>query len=92
MKTFKDLVFERLQISSEFPGLFSEIVFDNNYGVRVLKTSFPSTCGNGLFDVQLIDSNKKRIYESDSVENRLTRQTPEMITDYMVKIQNLSKK
>jgi hypothetical protein len=86
MKRFEDLVF------SELPdgfGVQSRIMFENGYGVSVVKG--PHTYGGkiGLYEIAVLDSEENITYETPITSDVIGYLRPEDVTDVIEKIQKL---
>ncbi len=104
MKTFNDLEFKIRPIDPEiymealrqYPtpwetdyGIWSNIMFDNGYGARIAKG--PQTIGgpDGLYEVNVLDSNGF-VLETSSVMTGSVGNLDELgVTDYMQRIQSI---
>lgn len=85
MKTFKDLRF------TAHPAVAlhtqARMDFENGYGVSVV-TGLAARCGGGTYEVAIM-KNGNLCYSTDITDDVLGYQTPDEITDVMIKLQSL---
>lgn len=86
MKTFKDLVFESHPFNS---GLFSQLNFNNGYGVSVVQTPYSYGGDMGLYELAVLKNGD--IHYDNKVANGdvLGYLGEEDVTEFLIKIQQL---
>jgi len=90
MKTFKDLEFKPHPMAESLKGIVSRIMFDNGFGVSVVKHQYSYGGDRGLYELAVLDSNGE-IHYNNSVTNGdvIGYLKPEDVTNLMEKIQKL---
>ena len=86
MKTFKDLVFENHPFNS---GIFSQLYFNNGYGVSVVQTPYSYGFDMGLYELAVLKDDD--IHYDNKVANGdvLGYLGEEDVTEVLIKIQQL---
>ena len=85
MKTFEDLRFK----SHPLDGVQSIMMFDNGYGVSVVKTSFSYGGKIGLYELAVLDSGKHITYNTTVTSDVLGHLSEKEVTEYMIEVQKL---
>lgn len=88
MKTFDDIKFETIEINY-LPGIKGRLMFENGYGISVIKHKFSYGGEKGLFEIAVLDSTGELTYETPITNDVIGNLTAEKVSDYMRKIQNL---
>jgi hypothetical protein len=86
MKTFDDLDFEP---HSYLGGVISRLMFDNGYGVSVVKHSYSYGSDQGLYELAVLDSEGNLTYETEITHDVIGYLTPEDVTQLMIEVQSL---
>ena len=86
MKTFKDLEFRPHRAVD---GTQSVMMFDNGYGVSVIKTPFSYGGKMGLYELAVLDSGEDITYNTPVTNDVLGHLSEEEITKYMIEVQKL---
>jgi hypothetical protein len=89
MKTFKDLVFINEIMYGELEWSRAYMIFDNGYGISVVKG--PHSYGGklGLYEIAVLDSDGEITYGTHITDDVLGFLTPEDVTRHMIEIQEL---
>ena len=88
MKTFEDLEF-RPHRNGGMDGVQSIMMFDNGYGVSVVKTSFSYGGKIGLYELAVLDSSKRITYNTTVTSDVLGHLSEKEVTKYMIEVQKL---
>ena len=88
MKTFEDLEF-RPHRNSVMSGVQSIMMFDNGYGVSVIKTPFSYGGDRGKYDLAVLDSGENITYNTPVTEDVLGYLSEKDVTRYMIEVQKL---
>ena len=83
-KTFDDLKFYHDGVVNR-----SFIMFDNGYGASVVIGPFTYGGDQGFYEMAVIDSEGKILYDTPITNDVIGWLTPSEVTDYLIKIQNL---
>lgn len=86
MKQFNDLQFKKHPIGQ---GIMSRMMFDNGYGVSVVKTPFTYGGDKDLYELAVLDSEGSLCYNTSITNDVIGYLRPEDVTDVMEKIQQL---
>jgi hydroxylamine reductase (hybrid-cluster protein) len=86
MKTFKDLEFRPHR---DVDGIQSVMMFDNGYGVSVIKTPFSYGGKMGLYELAVLDSGEDITYNTPVTNDVLGHLSEEEVTKYMIEVQKL---
>ena len=86
MKTFKDLQFKKHPIGE---GIMGRIIFDNGYGVSVVKTPYTYGGDKDLYELAVLDKDGNLTYDTPITNDVIGYLRPEDVTDVMEKIQKL---
>jgi hydroxylamine reductase (hybrid-cluster protein) len=86
MKTFKDLEFRP---NRAVDGTQSVMMFDNGYGVSVIKTPFSYGGKMGLYELAVLDSGEDITYNTPVTNDVLGHLSEEEVTKYMIEVQKL---
>jgi hypothetical protein len=84
-KTFNDIQFQPHQ---HFNGVKSFTEFKNGYGVSVIRTEYSYGGNRGLYEIAIM-KNDEIVYDTPITNDVLGYLTPEDVTVYMIKIQDL---
>jgi hypothetical protein len=87
MKTFKDLKFKSHNTHSG--GIHSRMVFENDYGVSVVKTSFSYGGPEGFYELAVLDSTGDITYETPITTDVIGWLTEEDVSRVMEQVQSL---
>ena len=85
MKTFKDLEFKPHPIG----GIMSRMMFDNGYGVSVIKTPYSYGGDRGKYELAVLDSQGEITYETPITDDVLGYLNENDVTHYMEEIQKI---
>lgn len=87
MKTFKDLVFETNTLTE---GVRSRMMFDNGYGISVIKSKYSYGGKDGLYEMGILDSEGDICYNTPITDNGVIGYLREEdVTEGMKRIQEL---
>jgi hypothetical protein len=86
MKTFKDLEFRPHR---DVDGTQSVMMFDNGYGVSVIKKPFSYGGKMGLYELAVLDSGEDITYNTPVTNDVLGHLSEEEVTKYMIEVQKL---
>ena len=84
-KTFKDIIFEEFE---KYNGVISRTEFENGYGVSVIRHDNSYGGEQGLYELAIIKDGDI-VYDTPITDDVIGYLTPEEVTRYMVKIQEL---
>lgn len=86
MKTFNDLVF----VNNEWvDGIQARMVFDNGYGVSVIRTKYSYGGKDGLYEIGILDSEGAICYTTPITDDVIGYLREEDVTEGMKRIQEL---
>jgi hypothetical protein len=88
MKTFNDIVFKDNPMGSEF-GIVSRTMFDNGYGVSVVKSEYTYGGSSGLYELAVLDSDGLITYDTPVTDDVIGYLEEGQVTDIMKKVQEL---
>lgn len=92
-KRFKDLEFHSfppiIGMDENRDGVYARMMFENGYGVSVIKTSFSYGGGKGLYELAVLDTNGEITYDTDVTDDVIGFLTPDKVTETMSFIQIL---
>ena len=86
-KTFKDIKFEMMD--SFYDGVRSNTMFDNGYGISVVRHRYSYGGPSGLYEIAILDSDGNLTYNTPITNDVIGYLTPKEVTEFMVKIQEL---
>ena len=86
MKTFNDLEFKP---HSNMNGIMSRIEFENGYGASVVKGEYTYGGKDGLYELDVLDSNGDLIYDTPITSDVEGYLSEAQVTDLLIKIQQL---
>ena len=84
IKTIDDINFKPFE-----GGVAGSIMFDNRYGVSVVSHKYSYGGDKGLFEMAILDSEGNLTYGTDITSDVIGYLTPEEVTKYMIKVQDL---
>lgn len=87
MKTFKDLQFNPHPAITMGFHTQARLDFENGYGISVV-TGSAAYCGVGTYEVAIMKDGNL-CYSTDITDDVLGHQTPDEITEVMIKLQSL---
>ena len=85
MKTFEDLRFRPHRMD----GVQSIMMFDNGYGVSVVRTTFSYGGKMGLYELAVLDSGEDITYNTPVTNDVLGHLSEKEVTRYMIEVQKL---
>ena len=85
MKTFEDLEFREHRMG----GVQSVMMFDNGYGVSVIKTPHSYGGKRGQYELAVLDSSEAITYNTPVTEDVLGYLSEKEVTRYMIEVQKL---
>ena len=88
MKTFNDLEF-RENNNHINSGIFSNMMFENGYGVSVIRTRMSYGNKEGLFELAVLDSTGDITYETPITKDVLGWLSEEDVSRVMKEVQSL---
>lgn len=88
-KQFQDLQFKEHSYSS---GIIAREVFDNGYGVSVIRTESSYGGSEGLFEVAVVNASGGINYTTPITDDVIGYLTEEEVSDIMRKVQELPTK
>jgi hypothetical protein len=84
MKTFEDLEFR-----PRMGGVQSVMMFDNGYGVSVIKTPHSYGGNRGQYELAVLDSSEAITYNTPVTEDVLGYLSEKEVTRHMIEVQKL---
>ena len=87
MKTFKDSEFKDLVAPDGGIGKRARMMFDNGYGVSVVRHSGSYGSDLGLYELAVIDTAGEIIYDTQIAKDVIGWLRPQDVTEVMEKIQ-----
>lgn len=84
IKTFEDLKFKPFH-----NGVVGVMMFDNGYGVSVVKHDYSYGGREGLYELAVLDSEGSLTYDTEITGDVLGYLTPEDVSQYMIMVQDL---
>ena len=87
MKTFHDLGFFLYA-----HGITTKMLFDNGYGVSVVRTKHSKGGLEGKYEIAVLNSDYSICYDTPITDDVIGWLSPEEVTDYMRQIQELKPK
>jgi len=92
-KKFKDLEFHSfppiIGMDENRDGVYARMMFENGYGISVIKSSFSYGGKNGLYELAVLDTDGEITYETDVTDDVIGHLTPEQVTETMAFVQAL---
>ena len=88
LKTFDDLEFRPHPYGE---GVVSQIVFDNGYGASVVCNEISYGSKKGLYELAVLDKDGKLTYDTPITDDVVGYLSPEQVTEYLFRIQDLKK-
>jgi len=85
-KTFDDINFEKHE---ELGGVVGRIIFENGFGASVVSHIMSYGGKLGLYELAVLDKNEELTYDTPVTNDVLGHLTPEEVTNYLIKIQEL---
>jgi|688.fasta_scaffold620495_2 hypothetical protein len=85
-QTFEDIDFER---NEDLDGVVGRIMFDNGYGASVVRHMMSYGGKLGLFELAVLDKDEELTYDTPITNDVVGHLTPEEVTNYLIKIQEL---
>lgn len=86
-KTFKDIKFEMMD--SFYDGVRSNTMFDNGYGISVVRHRYSYGGPSGLYEIAVLDKDGEITYSTPITSDVIGYLTPKEVTEIMVRIQEL---
>lgn len=86
-KTFKDIGFEGMD--SFYNGVRSNTMFDNGYGISVVRHRYSYGGPSGLYEIAVLDKDGRITYSTPITQDVIGYLTSDDVSDIMVKIQEL---
>jgi hypothetical protein len=87
MKIFKDLEF--IELDSHMNGVAARMMFENGYGVSVVRHSFSYGGKSGLYELAVLDVDGEITYDTPVTGDVIGYLTPEEVTKTMALVQKL---
>lgn len=89
MKTFEDLVFVDELVGGKKLRSRSYMIFENGYGVCVVKSPYSYGGQRGLYELAVLDKDSFVTYETPITDYVICFLKPEDVTKHMIEIQQL---
>lgn len=89
MKTFNDLEFIHEVMHSDKVWSRSYMIFDNGYGVSVVRGPHSYGGQRGLYELAVLDSDGEITYDTHITDDVLGFLAPDDVTRHMIEIQEL---
>lgn len=86
MKGFNDLEFNDLP---DLGGIYSRTIFENGFGVSVIKHKYSYGGPDGLYELAILDSDGEITYDTPITDDVIGYLTEEGVTQLMTEIQLL---
>jgi len=87
MKRFKDLEF--IELDPHMNGVAARMMFENGYGVSVVRHSFSYGGKAGLYELAVLDVDGEITYDTPVTDDVIGHLTPEGVTEKMAFLQVL---
>ena len=87
MKTFKDLNF--IELDKYLNGVSARMMFENGYGVSVVRHSFSYGGKSGLYELAVLDVGGELTYDTPVTGDVIGYLTPGAVTKTMALVQAL---
>ena len=87
MKTFKDLNF--IELDPHMNGVAARMMFENGYGVSVVRHSFSYGGKSGLYELAVLDADGELTYDTPVTGDVIGYLTPGEVTKKMALVQAL---
>ena len=85
-KTFEDIDFER---NEDLDGVVGRIMFDNGFGASIVRHIMSYGGKLGLYELAILDKEVDLTYDTPVTNDVIGYLTPEEVTNYLIKIQEL---
>lgn len=85
-KTFEDIDFER---NEDLDGVVGRIMFDNGYGASVVRHIMSYGGKLKLYELAILDKEGDLTYDTPVTNDVIGYLTQEVVTNYLIKIQEL---
>ena len=85
-KTFEDIDFER---NEDLDGVVGRIMFDNGFGASIVRHIMSYGGKLGLYELAILDKGGDLTYDTPVTNDVIGYLTPEEVTNYLIKIQEL---
>ena len=85
-KTFEDIDFER---NEDLDGVVGRIMFDNGFGASIVRHIMSYGGKLGLYELAILDKEGDLTYDTPVTNDVVGHLTPEEVTNYLIKIQEL---
>jgi hypothetical protein len=85
-KTFEDINFEKHE---ELGGVVGRIIFENGFGASVVSHIMSYGGKLGLYELAVLDKEGELTYDTPITNDVVGHLTPEEVTNYLIKIQEL---
>jgi hypothetical protein len=85
-KTFEDIDFER---NEDLDGVVGRIMFDNGFGASIVRHIMSYGGKLGLYELAILDKEGDLTYDTPVTNDVIGYLTPEEVTNYLIKIQEL---
>jgi hypothetical protein len=89
MKTFNDLVFVNEIMYGDLEWSRAYMIFDNGYGVSVVRGPYSYGGKLGLYELAVLDSDGYICYDTPITSDVIGFLKPEDVSKYMIEIQEL---
>ena len=86
LKTFDDIEFITYE---DIKGVGGKIVFDNGYGASVVSHNYSYGGNSGLYELAVLDKDGKLTYDTPITNDVVGYLSPEQVTEYLFRIQDL---
>jgi len=86
MKTFKDLKFETHGLGQ---GIQTKMVFDNGYGVSIVRTPWSYGNSDGLYELAVLDVDGQLTYDTPITNDVIGYLSEEEVSNTMEQVQKL---
>jgi len=88
MKTFQDIEFKAHPMGSEF-GVLSKTMFDNGYGVSVVKSDYTYGGADGFYELAVLGSDGRIDYTTPITDDVIGYLSEGDVTKIMKQVQEL---
>jgi hypothetical protein len=83
------LTFYDINLKPYMNGVHGRVIFDNGYGVSVIKHEYSYGGDKGFYELAVIDSEGDVIYDTPVTDDVIGWLTPKDITELMIQVQDL---
>lgn len=83
------LIFDDINFKPYMSGVHGKVIFDNGYGVSVIKHEYSYGGPQGFYELAVINDEGDVIYDTPVTDDVIGWLTPKDITELMIQVQDL---